>query len=566
MAKSFIRGLLDDPEDPQLPQYNAQGGWDTAANFGRMAAGMTTPGAVADAAGLLGGPSIRQNVSGGNYLDALLQGVGVIPGVGMLAKAGAGAKMAMAIPAAAKVGKAAKATREAEAIAPSGLLGAADIAPGDIRISTRLPTGKTAPEDPFTQHLTIGQQEMQADPEKYAHNIGLLSSYPGFGKLAGMPADEAAQAYIDQARGNLNYLYDRSPRIIQERSPHWYDGANRIAQALSDRYGIPLQSSGGAIAALSPQMDWFKNASLAERTGDIIFDPAKQRLTMTPEMVAYSNSPEGFKWTQAGKNKDIYDRIVGKSLNDIAPDDYVGRAMWVRLNDEAHNPRNYRTITPEGEFGDFATNMDGSRAKVGWGGLGELAKALKSYTSNGDMRTISEAMGEKHKVRSFNNNITVPNDPRFGDVTIDTHQVAAGQLRPLSGSSPAVAHNLATSMPVAKQPEGWQAAKNSAVTGAQGTYGLLADATRSAAKDQGLIARSMQSATWEPVRELFSAAAKRGNLPDQVDAIWRAHDAGELSLNQARDLIFDTAGGIGTPAWARPDLARIDPRRGSSYR
>lgn len=105
MAKTFIRGLLDDPEDPQLPQYNAQGGWDTAANFGRMAAGMTTPGAVADAAGLLGGPSIRQNVSGGNYLDALLQGVGVIPGVGMLAKAGAGAKMAMAIPAAAKVGK-----------------------------------------------------------------------------------------------------------------------------------------------------------------------------------------------------------------------------------------------------------------------------------------------------------------------------------------------------------------------------------------------------------------------------------------------------------------------------
>jgi hypothetical protein len=102
-SKSFIRGLLDDPEDPQLPQYNPQGGWDTAANFGRMAAGMTTPGAVADAAGLLGSPSLRENVSGGNYLDALLQGVGVIPGVGMLAKAGAGAKMAMALPAAKRI-------------------------------------------------------------------------------------------------------------------------------------------------------------------------------------------------------------------------------------------------------------------------------------------------------------------------------------------------------------------------------------------------------------------------------------------------------------------------------
>ena len=61
MASNFIRGLLDDPEDPQLPQYNAQGGWDTAANFGRMAAGMTTPGAVADAAGLLGAGAYGAN-------------------------------------------------------------------------------------------------------------------------------------------------------------------------------------------------------------------------------------------------------------------------------------------------------------------------------------------------------------------------------------------------------------------------------------------------------------------------------------------------------------------------
>ncbi|NDB69772.1 MAG: hypothetical protein EB015_17560 [Methylocystaceae bacterium] len=92
-SKSFIRGLLDDPEDPQLPQYNPQGGWDAAANFGRMAAGMTTPGAVADAAGLLGSPSLRENVSGGNYLDAAMQGVGVLPVVGGVAKGllGAGA-------------------------------------------------------------------------------------------------------------------------------------------------------------------------------------------------------------------------------------------------------------------------------------------------------------------------------------------------------------------------------------------------------------------------------------------------------------------------------------------
>lgn len=451
--------------------------------------------------------------------------------------------------------------------APAGALrsGAARpeaITPGDIRISTRFPTGKTATEDPLREHLSIGVREMRADPEKYAFNVGLLSDYPGFAKLRGMPADEAAEAYIDQVRGNLGYLYERSPDIIRERSPHWYDGANRIASAFADRYGIPLQSAGGAIAALSPQMDWFKNASLAERVGDVIFDPSRQNVAMTPEMIAYLSSPAGAKWTQANaKNKAVLDRVYGGSLSDIAPDDYIGRAMWIRAYDEAHNPRSYRTITPEGEFGNFATNMDGSQKKVGWGGLGEIGKAIRSYTSGGNMDAISQAMGEKHKVRSFNNNITVPNDPRYGDVTIDTHQVAAGQLRPLAGSSQAVAHNLATSVEA-----GMKNAKNSAVTGAQGTYGLIADATRQAAQPYGLLGRQMQSATWEPVRELFSAAAKRGNLPDQVDAIWRAHDAGDLSLQQARDLIYETAGGIGTPAWARPDLERIDPRRGSSYR
>lgn len=552
----FIRGLLDDPRDPQLPQYDPAAGWSTLKYLGQRGAAFTGPGGVADAFGLLGEPSVAEQARRGDYLSAGLTAAGAIPIVGPLAKAGLGAKMAMAaVPAA---GKAAKAVKRA----PAGLLsGAEAIEPGDIRISTRFPTGKTATEDPLRQHLSIGVNEMQAEPEKFAYNVGLLSDYPGFAKLRGMAPDEAASAYVDQTRGNLQYLYDRSPTIVRERSPHWYDGANRIAQALSERYGIPLQSAGGAIAALSPQMDWFKNASLAERVGDVIFDPSKQRIAMTPEMQAYAASPNA-NWTRSNpKNQAIFDRIAGKSLNDIDPEDFLGRAMWTRMYDEAHNPRSYRTITPEGEFGDFATNMDGSQSKVGWGALGEIGKAVRSFTSSGDMDTISRAMGDKHKVRSFNNNITVPNDPRYGDVTIDTHQVAAGQLRPLSGKSHAVAHNLATSVEA-----GMKNAKGSDVSGVQGTYGLIADATRQAAQPYGLLGRQMQSATWEPVRELFSAAAKRGSLPDQVDAIWRAHDAGDLTLQQARDLIYETAGGIGTPAWARPDLERIDPRRGSSYR
>ena len=103
MAQSFIRGLLDDTEDPQLPQYNPQAGWDTAKDWAKTLYGMTTPGGVQDAAGLLGGPSIRENVGSGNYGDALLQALGVLPGVGAAKGLLGGVHLAAAIPAAKRI-------------------------------------------------------------------------------------------------------------------------------------------------------------------------------------------------------------------------------------------------------------------------------------------------------------------------------------------------------------------------------------------------------------------------------------------------------------------------------
>lgn len=111
-ATRFVRGLLDDQEDPQLPQYDPEGGWNTAKNAGSFLASLTTPGALAEAAGYLGGPSAVANVQAGNYGDAALQALGMIPGVGLLGKAGLGAKMAMAAAPAAKVAKTARAPRK----------------------------------------------------------------------------------------------------------------------------------------------------------------------------------------------------------------------------------------------------------------------------------------------------------------------------------------------------------------------------------------------------------------------------------------------------------------------
>ena len=430
------------------------------------------------------------------------------------------------------------------------------IQPGETRVSTRFPTAVGATEDPLRQHLSIGLEEMKASPG-YEKNINVLSGYPGFAHLEAMGTDEAARAYIRQAAGNLDYLYRRSPEVMKQRSPLWYEGAHEISDALAKRWGVPRPSSSAALASLSPQMDWFKNASLGERTGDIMTSAAAGR-PMTSEMEAMARSPKMrdlFAGERTGDvNREMLQKIRGKSFDQLT--EPYEQALWLRLRDEAHNPRAYRTITPEGNFGDFVLKKDGTPARVGWGGLGEIQKAIVSLKSGGDMNIISPALGNMHKVRSFYNNIENPHYPLFGDVTADTHQVAGAQLRPLSGSSPAVEHNLSGSM----------GASSSALSGVRGTYGLTADATRMMAAEHGLMPRAGQSATWEPVRELFTKEWKTPENANKVDNIWRAYDRGDISIEQARDAIFETAGGIGTPGWARPDLKVFAPTQGSTYR
>jgi hypothetical protein len=428
---------------------------------------------------------------------------------------------------------------------------------GDLRASTRFPTAKGAPDDPLKYQLSIGVPEFMNTPGA-AHNIDLLRDYPGFAHLKGMSDQDAVKAFLEQARGNMNYLYEKAPQIMRERSPHWYEGANRLSTALAERYGLPRQSTSAAIASLSPQMDWFKNASLAERVGNTLTSAAAGR-PMTSEMMAFQRATPSLTAEKSPVNQAIFDRIKGKSLDQLT--DPLDKALWIRLHDEAHNPRNYRTINPEGMIGDFVLNQGGEPAKVGWGALGEIEKAVKSYESGGAMDVISPVLGSKHKVRSFYNNIEVPNDPRFGDVTADTHQVAAALMRPLSGSSPEVQHNLASG-----GAAGARNALSSAVTGVQGTYGLTGEATRMAARDQGILPRAMQSATWEPVRELFPAKFKTATNNAKVDAVWNAVDRGEISVQQARDKIVEIAGGIGEPSWARRSVVFSDPRELSTYR
>tara|TARA_Y100000592_G_scaffold27358_1_gene43475 strand:+ start:1979 stop:4258 length:2280 start_codon:yes stop_codon:yes gene_type:complete len=417
------------------------------------------------------------------------------------------------------------------------------------RISTRFPTAVNATENPLTDNLNIGLEEIKQSPQLYEYNVNITKDYPNMLAVADETVDETADRFIDHVKDNLLYLHDLVPAATRPRSQLWYDGARKITDDWTAKYNVPDSSVAGALAALSPQKDWYQNVSLAERTLEVTQN--QKDFVMSKEM---NNLFLNLK-DQKGKpvfNKPAYKplhaALKGKKYSEIShPDPKVEltlKAMFVRLYDQTYNTSDYKIVSPEGNFLETATNQDGSNSKAAWGSLNEISKAIKAIEANGDVDIISQAMGERHKVRNFYNNIYDPNNSN-GDVTIDTHAVAAGLLRPLSGNSLEVDHNFKN-----QTIKGRGTTKGSSITGINGNYALYVEAYRRAAAERGILPRQMQSITWEAVRGLFTDTFKANdaNVSD-VDAIWSRYKNGEIELDETRRLVNERAGGYKPPSW-----------------
>ena len=438
---------------------------------------------------------------------------------------------------------------------------------GDMRysladggVSTRVPTAKASTEDALTEDLLVGADVDLADPITLAKNTEKINEYDGYiPKAANETPEEIAINFIDQVKQNLLWLHDLVPDDIRKRSHMWYTGANRITEGFAARYGYTNEQSAGVMAVLSPQKDWYMNASLGERVMDTYTNHQDTLWSSEMDLVASDATP-----TKVGKvmlpkgilarndkNIEVLKSIQGKALKDL--DDDIQIAAWIRVFDEAHNKRSHRIVTPEGGFIEFATTKNGSEKITGWGSFSEIAKAV-SVLRDGSPKNVSDQMGAMHKVRNFYNNILLPDSPN-GHVTIDTHAVAAGLIKPLSGNHTEVSHNFGTG------------AASSSRTGSKGTYGLYAEAYRQAASERGILARQMQSITWEAVRGMFSPAFK-GSAKNQklISDFWQSHKSGKISLDEVRQEILDAADGIEDPSWHRSSGDVADKEWSSSYK
>ena len=418
--------------------------------------------------------------------------------------------------------------------------------PEQSQLSTRVPTNVDAPEDAFNQMLTTGYESWKSQPEPMRKNVEAMLEYPNFRDLRGayrrgkLTLDETADEITNRIKDNLLWLHDQMHPDFRDRARLWYDGAHIIANRWANEYGATPQQVAGAMAVTSPLSDWFVNAERARRL--LEFWQNRDSMQWTPEMAA--------KWKEKisgsipeEQRASTYNDIRGKSFNEVANDPHL-RAVWFRLYDAAHNPSEYRVLTPEGEHGDIARNKPAKEGQLGepsefnWAFYNHIEKAL-NILQDGSMESIHDNLGLNHKVRNFYNNIVFPNSP-LEHTTIDTHAVAAGLLRPLSGkNSIEVDHNF-----------GGKGSSGSGETGEQGTYSLYKEAYRRAAEERDLLPRELQSITWEALRSLFTPQFKgqRANV-DAVNQLWNDVAAGKMSIDEARKNALRLGGGFTRPAW-----------------
>jgi hypothetical protein len=444
--------------------------------------------------------------------------------------------------------------------------------------------GEISLRDPIGQFLVITGSDIRAVPEHLANVVRSISQYNAF--PTSNDPDTMLRNMHETIVGNLVWLYDLIPENIRARAKLWYDGANRIANQMSDKYGYTPEQTAGVYAVLSPQKDWFMNVSLGDRV-IAIFKERQNEMVSLPMKAWVDSYVKGSKTKADRIKRQEYAakvRMLGsKRLKDMSDKE---AALFIRTFDETYNPRQYKIITPEGGFLGFVTNNERDESDtesdiveeghVAWGSLNTIQKSV-SILRDGSKSNISDQLGKMHKVRNFYNNILVPGS-RAGHVTIDTHAVAAAFFKALSGASEEVSNNFGTAVSKNLVSEGRErfGPGGSNITGASGTYGFIADAYRDAAarvaeRDNiDLLPREMQSITWEAIRAIFPAAWKRENA-SRVEDIYNRAKSGEITLDAARDevkaLASTKSGGklINEFAWEQATEGKFVKDGGSSF-
>jgi len=418
-------------------------------------------------------------------------------------------------------------------------------------------------------------------PVVFIENAKAISQYDIIKKLVDFKIETIADAqkvydlFSREIADNLKFLIDNFDPENRDFATLWYDGANVIAHEYAKQYKSTPEQVAGIIASLSPQKDWYQNVRLAE----LVLIAFQNNPTLGQSEIDYQikinkiGEEEAYKKVdkakakyrksrtkankekvvklESGYNKKVeannilVDRLspfIGYKLSEV-PNEY--KKYFIRTFNEVNTTKDYNVLNPDGTVMGIAKNTNGKNSPVAWGSYTEIGKAVSVYL-DGSARNITESLGEMHKIRNFYNNIIDPMS-EDGDVTMDTHAVAAALLKAVSGNSEEVSHNFG-----ANKTGSSIRIKSSAPNGIKGIYYAFQEGYKLAGKENNLLPRQVQSITWENIRSIFTKTFKNNTKNvDEINKIWLDYTADKINIDEARKRIVKYSGGFKLPTWAR---------------
>jgi hypothetical protein len=421
---------------------------------------------------------------------------------------------------------------------------------GRLFLSTRVPGGAT-PILGSEGALTTGLADAYRDPKLTKKFADRVRTSPMLTRREQAMNDEGVlDAFVDKAAQNTDALIAMQPEDVKERSGHWYRGGHQLSNEFAARVGVTGDQGVGVMATQSPSKEWPQNVSLAERlmrwwkhfgqTDEVLTlemaDQAAKTTLQSAREWAKTNHLDAEETAQhlakaAEKIQTTYQH-VGFPWSALPESQ---QARMVRAVSELRESQHYPIYSPEGTIiHPVALTAKGEPRTLVWQSYYNLENAL-SILHDGSDANISLRVGEGQKVRSFFNNLSVPEDVR--SVTADTHNVGGANLRPMGGKAPEVKFVMA--------------GPGSKPTGISGAHPLYRDATIQAAKGHGLIPNQAQSISWESIKGLFSPAQRRNTkFVEQAYKIWEEYSRGRIRLEEVHARIYDLAGGLAPPDWA----------------
>ena len=465
---------------------------------------------------------------------------------------------------------------------------------GDMRMRRRLMPG-----------IKAYNKRQKADVARY---LGLT---PFGRRFAGEDDDKVINEAVKTFKRNALFLYDLYPEELREQARLWYAGGNKLCNEMAQRHKVSVPAAVSIMAVHSPQTEWMVNVARADQTMDLYQN--YQDAKWDNEIVA---------WAQTYTSKDrqgnvlypyledgVLEAIQNKTLRELISDavtaeqaaeamplgenkkspEYKARAeaiqqarsvtwryaaLWARAFARFNLRKDYDVFSPSGDAVSLMTDDDGNVRRMGFMGLSPIWKGFRILHQNSSVQVMDKELGEANKVRSFYMNLLYPND-MYGEVTNDTHNIAALAFMPLGSSAELVAQGLSgghkgysektVDGKKVKQPKlFWEEAGvepfgvgNKAETGVAGLYAVFADAIREAAQERGVLPREMQSIVWEAVRGLMENR-KTDARKSSSEAIWKRYGERKISLPEAQRQLFALYPGIDYPTWDGRNLRVVD--------